>query len=314
MQNKQLIVSELKLFVSMAIIDQSSDAHHRLFSPLWPCLEASPSQRQCQEYSDKDFLEVGVSRVLTACQSGRDLLQRLALMRDGTPGRSNFFESLKGKRRLKMVEDVAQRLRQKCAGGLPDVLAQFSELDEFDVYAGDGHSHEHASHDEPINGGKLCVTHLYTRNLRNGWMTHLDLCAVKEKGNHHDMAVLKSLPPAVLRQGAKRRRKVIYSYDRAAQNADQSDACLNGGKQPVGGFHQFERQGVARASQRAQSWRSRGLRTDTRASTAMANAPFTTVSSRMTITSVAMAIVIGVPLRLRGNYSPGGKNRGSRSD
>jgi len=221
MQNKQLTSNELKFFVSMAIIDQSSDVHHRFFSPLWPCLEASPSQRQCQEYSDKDFLEVGVSRVLSACQSGRDLLQRLALMRDGTPGRSNFFESLKSKRRLRMVEDVGERLRHKCSGALPDVLAQFSELDEFDVYAGDGHSHEHASHDEPVNGGKLCVTHLYTRNLRNGWMTHLDLCAVKEKGNHHDMAVLKSLPPAVLRQGAKRRRKVIYGYDRAAIDFEQ---------------------------------------------------------------------------------------------
>jgi hypothetical protein len=142
-------------------------------------------------------------------------------MRDGTPGRSNFFESLKSKRRLKMVEEVAQRLRQKSAGELPDALAQFPDLDAFDVYAGDGHSHEHACHDESIDGGKLCVTHLYTRNLRNGWMTPLSLCRVKEKGNHHDMAVLKSLPPAELRQGAKRRRKVIYAYDRAAIDFEQ---------------------------------------------------------------------------------------------
>ncbi len=181
MQNKQLTMNELSVWVAMEIIDQSTDLHRRFFAPLWPCLESSPRQRQCQEYSDKDFLEVGISRVLSACQSGRDLLQRLALMRDGTPGRSNFFESLKSVRRLRMVEDVAARLLHKCAGELPDALAQFPELDGFDVYAGDGHSHEHACHDEPINGGKLCVTHLYTRNLRNGWMTHLNLCAVKEK-------------------------------------------------------------------------------------------------------------------------------------
>jgi len=221
MQNNKLTSNELRNFVSMEIIDQSTDLHRRFFAPLWPCLEASPRQRHCQEYSDKDFLEVGVSRVLMALQSGRDLLQRLALMREGTPGRSNFFESLKSQRRLRMVEDVAERLRHKCAGELPDALAQFPKLDEFDVYAGDGHSHEHACHDEAINGGKLCVTHLYTRNLRNGWMTHLSLCPVKEKGNHHDMAVLKSLPAAVLRQGAKRRRKVIYSYDRAAVDFGQ---------------------------------------------------------------------------------------------
>jgi hypothetical protein len=67
--------------LSMAIMDKSTELHRRFFAPLWPCLEASPRQRQCQEYSDKDFLEVGMSRVVIDCQSGRDLLQRLALMR-----------------------------------------------------------------------------------------------------------------------------------------------------------------------------------------------------------------------------------------
>lgn len=221
MGNNKLTINGLRISVVMVIIDRSSDLHHRFFGPLWPCLEGSASQRHCLEYSDKDFLEVGISRVLTACRSGRDLLQRLSLMRDGTPGRSNFFESLKSARRLKMIEDVAARLRQKCAGELPDALAQFPELDGFDVYAGDGHSHEHACHDEPVNGSKLCVTHLYTRSLRQAVMNHLSFCAVKEKGNHHDMAVLKSLAPAVLRQGARKRRKVLYVYDRAAIDFDQ---------------------------------------------------------------------------------------------
>ena len=214
-------MNELEKNLSIAIMDKSTELHRRFFAPLWPCLEASPRQRQCQEYSDKDFLEVGMSRVVIDCQSGRDLLQRLALMRDGTPGRSNFCESLKSKRRLQMVEDVAERLRQKSSGDLPDALAAFAELDGFDVYAGDGHSHKHACHDEKVHGTKLCVTHLYTRNLRNGWMTPLSLCTVKDKGNHHDMAVLKSLAPATLRQGAKRRRKVIYAYDRAAIDFEQ---------------------------------------------------------------------------------------------
>lgn len=221
MHNKQLTSRELENFLLMAIIDQSTDLHRRFFVPLWPCLEASTHHRQCQEYTDKNFLEVGISRVLMACQSGRDLLQRLSLMRDGTPGRSNFFESLKSQRRLKMVEDVAERLRHKCAGGLPDALAQFPELDQFDIYAGDGHSHQHACHDEPVSDARLSVTHLYARNLRNGWMSHLSHCAVKEKGNHHDMAVLKSLSPAALRQGAKKRRKVVYAYDRAAIDLEQ---------------------------------------------------------------------------------------------
>ena len=77
-------MNELEKNLSMAIMDKSTELHRSFFAPLWPCLEASPRQRQCQEYSDKDFLEVGMSRVVIDCQSGRDLLQRLALMRDGT--------------------------------------------------------------------------------------------------------------------------------------------------------------------------------------------------------------------------------------
>ncbi len=205
----------------MDIINRSTDVHRMFFGPLWPCLEASPHQRKCLDYTDKDFLEVGLSRVLLMIQSGRDLLQRLTLLRSTCPARSNFFESLKSDRRLAMVQDVAERLRHRSARTLPDALAEFSVLDGFEVYAGDGHSHGHASHDAAVDGAKLCITHLYTRNLRNGWLSHLSLCEVKEKGNHHDMAVLKSLDPATLRQGAKKGRKVLYVYDRAGLNFEQ---------------------------------------------------------------------------------------------
>ena len=74
----------------MVIIEKSSELQRRFFAPLWLCWETSPRQRQFQGYSNKDFLEVGMSRVASDGQSGRDLLQRLALMRNGTQGRSNF--------------------------------------------------------------------------------------------------------------------------------------------------------------------------------------------------------------------------------
>jgi len=205
----------------MTIINPSTEVHRVFFSPLWTCLEASPHQRQCSDYSDRDFLELGVTRVLLAVQSGRDLLQRLALLRETCPERSNFFEALKSNRRLGMVEDVGERLRQRFARSLPDALAEFPALDDFDVYAADGHSHSHAVHDAPVDGTKLVITHLYALNLRNGWHSHLGMCRVKERGNHHDMAVLKSLPPALLRLGAKRGRKVIHVYDRAGLDFGQ---------------------------------------------------------------------------------------------
>lgn len=102
-----------------------------------------------------------------------------------------------------MVEDGADRWRPKGSGDFPDALAAFSELDRFDVYTDDGHSHQNACHDERVNETTLCVTRLYTRNLQNGWMTPLSLCTVKDKGHHHNMTALKSLAATTLRQGAK---------------------------------------------------------------------------------------------------------------
>ena len=203
-----LTYNGFEVFIIMDIINPSTDVHRVFFGPLWPCLEPSPHQRQCLKFPDTDYLEIGLSRVLLMVQSGRDLLQRLSLLRPTCPANSNFFESLKSDRRLAMVQDVADRLRHRSARTLPDRLAKFFALDAFDVYAGDGHSHDHACHDAAVDGAKLCITHLYTRNLRDDWLSHLSLCEVKEKGNHHDMAVLKSLDPATLRQGAKKGRKV----------------------------------------------------------------------------------------------------------
>ena len=221
MQDNMLTANGCGVWLIMEIIDPATPLHRLFFAPALAALEASTRKRVCLDYSDADFLELGVTRVLMQCQSGRDLIQRLGLLRDNVPGRSNFFEALKSSRRLGLREDVGTLLRASCAARLPDVLRQFPELAGYDVYAADGHSHRAASHDARVDGQKVAVTHLYARNLRDGWLTHLSACPLKEKGNHHEMAVLQSLSGRELRQGAKKGRKVIYVYDRAVLDLAQ---------------------------------------------------------------------------------------------
>src|SRR5580693_6969131 len=133
----------------------------RFFQPLvdlWPQLQ---STRQCPELTDFDFLQLGVQRVLSQAKSGRDFLQAHA---DG--GRqpiavSHFFETLKSERRLAMCAEANQFLCQEVSRRCGDPFAKFSPLDEFDLYAGDGHCLQSAAHDPFIGDEKRPVAHFY---------------------------------------------------------------------------------------------------------------------------------------------------------
>jgi hypothetical protein len=128
------------------------------------------------------------------------------------PLRSNYFEALQSPRRLRLLTELNQRLLRKLATTLPDPLAQYSELAEFDLYAGDGHWHGAAAHDETFDDTKYAVGHFYTLDLRRHTLRHL---AVGEGKKEHDMHVLKRLAAPTLRQGAPTGRKVLYVWDKA---------------------------------------------------------------------------------------------------
>jgi hypothetical protein len=100
---------------------------------------------------------------------------------------------------------------------LPDVLAPFAVLNDYDVYAGDGHFHAHAAHDPAdADGGKHATGHLFLRNLRTGMLSHLATLDQVARRKEHDLRPLNErVTPAMLRQGARKGRKVILAYDRA---------------------------------------------------------------------------------------------------
>ena len=200
--------------------------------PLAGFLDRCRSQRDCPALPDGLWLEVGIRRCLGLYQSGRDFLQDLGDRHHTDILRTTFFESLKSKRRLALLSEILAQSHTKMCQLLPDPFAAFKSLDDFDLYAGDGHFVVAASHDKakprksPCKGKKADRTaaftatkyatgHLYALCLRSHGMTHLTVSDQVERNKEHDMRALKRQDINALRQDAPKGRKVLYIWDRA---------------------------------------------------------------------------------------------------
>jgi len=202
------------------------------FKPIFRFLDLSRCRRNCPALPDELWLEAGIRRCLGLFQSGRDFLQDLAERHDTEILLTTFFESLKSKRRLALLSDILSQVQSHMRRAMPDAFAAFKCLDDFDLYAGDGHFIAAASHDRaaprksPAKGKspgrtaaftatKYATGHLYSLNLRNHCMTHLTVSDQVERKKEHDMRALKRQDIQSLRQGAGKGRKVLYIWDRA---------------------------------------------------------------------------------------------------
>jgi hypothetical protein len=135
------------------------------FKPLFEFFETAKHRRNCPALDDSLWLEAGVRRCLGIFQSGRDFLQQLADQHDTRVLISTFFESLKSKRRLLLVDEILGQVRSRMRREMPDPFACHPCLDDFDIHAGDGHFIAAASHDKakprtnnstlPVNTGIL---------------------------------------------------------------------------------------------------------------------------------------------------------------
>ncbi len=116
-------------------------------------------------------------------------------------------------RRLRLLEELKQRLTPQLAQSLPDELAAFPQRQDFDVDAGDGHWHSAAAHDAPADDGtRYAVGHFYCLDLRRRTLRRL---ATAQGKKEHDRHALKRLSASTLRQGVPKGRKVIYVWDKA---------------------------------------------------------------------------------------------------
>ena len=189
----------------------------RLFAPLLSALDRSTNRRRCSGYSDRDFILCGVQRVISQARSGRDWVQAVREKMNIGVTVSSFFYSLRSRRRLTLVEDVASSIVTKVndsCGAEHDPLSEHSELNGYHVYASDGHYEKAASHTPRIEGKVYASGFFYALNLRSHSLSLLDIARpVKKK--EHDMHALKRLTFTQLRFGAPKGVKVIHVYDAA---------------------------------------------------------------------------------------------------
>ena len=201
----------------------------RFFQPLTDAIENSHSTRACPQFSDAAFLSLGVQRVLSQSVSGRDFLQTHCDLTDSSLRVSTFFESLKSKRRLSLCAEVNVELGKTLDKTVDDPFVKHPELAEFEIFAGDGHYHASACHDEKKGGRKHPVGHFFLFNLRSQALFHMDT-ALNEgrRKREHDMHLLKRMTPGELRMNAPKGRKVLYVWDRAGVDFRFWHRCKTG--------------------------------------------------------------------------------------
>jgi len=197
--------------------------YHHLTATLWEAFHQASDRRACSALSDTDWLEALLRRTLADKMTGRCLLQLLSDQHDVQIERGTFFESLKSERRSRMLRSTSGIIENMVTARALDEHDPFSSirsLAKFDLYAGDGHYIEHASHDHLIGGDQFATGDFFGLNLRSHALFHL---AHAQRGmqrkREHDMHALKRLSVEELRHGAAKGRQVLWVWDKAGIDA-----------------------------------------------------------------------------------------------
>lgn len=198
----------------LAICDQ-------FYKPVFDLIDDCDSTRKCPELADANWIELGVSRVLSEAQTGRGFLQNRLVRGLSAPANSHFFETLKSRRRLEFCQELNSRLCTSAKAQLPDVLDALPGLEKFEVRAGDGHWHGAATHDikhlnKKCEPTKYAAGHLYTLDMRTHLMRHLTANDGVNKRKEHDMAAIKRSGAQKLREGIRKGTKLLMVWDSAA--------------------------------------------------------------------------------------------------
>lgn len=74
------------------------------------CHPLCPSTRLCRSISDENWIRIGLDRVLQESPSGRGFLQRHSPQLPVSPTISHYFHSLRSERRLRLLEEISERI------------------------------------------------------------------------------------------------------------------------------------------------------------------------------------------------------------
>jgi len=238
----------------------SSEVRNQFLEPLRAVYDQATTRRNCPVESDWDWLTKGVDRVLSQARSGRDFLQSFQMFWPRELQVGPYFETLASARRLAMVAECSGWLRRRVDAGRSSPLSAFASLAAFDLYAGDGHYLEHATHDPMIDETRWATGHFFALNLKSQSLFPLALADLTGRKKEHDARALKRQSVAQLRQGAGKGRKVLWVWDKAAVNLPfwqarkasgiyflslrKAGMCLDGEQERVIDFAQPINQGV----------------------------------------------------------------------
>jgi hypothetical protein len=177
---------------------------------------------------DLEFLYGGVSRVTGDYTSGRAFLQDLIESDDQDEvARATYFNGLHSSRRREMTSECETHLRRALTMTMKslgiDHLANFKELDGYDIFAYDGHFHSHACHAERDHKGRYRpVGGIYAMDMRTGLIervvtTDYDANKTNELRAFRDVFSPKSF--------GKIRKKTIAIVDKAYIDSMYWDLC-----------------------------------------------------------------------------------------
>lgn len=192
------------------------------FQPLTGLAAQSAHARPCPEFSDEDFVRLGVQRVLESSESGRGFLQEHGVRFENEPDCANYFAALKSSRRCAVLRDVNLAVVAAIERQVEDRLGDIPELARYECFALDGHWHQAAAHDERHHGTKMAVGHFYSLNLCTHTLRHM---ATGQGLHEHDMSALKRIKPKGLRHGVPQGRRVLLVYDKAGIDFEYWGRC-----------------------------------------------------------------------------------------
>jgi hypothetical protein len=193
----------------------SSEVRHQFLAPLSAVYDQATTRRSCPVESDWDWLTKGVERVLANVRSGRDFLQTFQRFWSRELQVGPYFETLASPRRLGMVAECSTLLRHRVDALRASPLATLAALATFDLYAGDGHYLEPATHDPKQGETHWSTGHFFALNLKSQSLFPLVLADLAGRKKEHDLRALKRQSVAQLRQGAGKGRKVLWVWDKA---------------------------------------------------------------------------------------------------
>jgi len=191
---------------------QNHSLQQLLLSQLEQC--AGHNIRKCDRLPDTVLIPACLKRVISQNQSGREFLQTLDEVDNQKVPRSTFFDALQSPRRLLSVRETSDQYyrllsEQLTCSGI-DYLADFPEIQDYDVLSADGHFIEHSIHLKKESGKKVYAAgNVFIQNIRNGLvqlLAHVTDGSAKEHELPHFRKAIRRINTI---------RKTIWIADRA---------------------------------------------------------------------------------------------------